>query len=67
MFIRSFDTNVAVLKLFPGINRNFVKAVVNTEGLKGLIIETFGSGNAPTYEWFIDELTEFINKRRNNT
>lgn len=59
---RKFDTNVAILKLFPGINRNFVEAVLNTKGLKGLIIETFGSGNAPTNKWFIDDLKEFINK-----
>ncbi|MCU0461573.1 MAG: asparaginase [Bacteroidales bacterium] len=57
---KSFDTNVAILKLFPGINRNFVEAVINTKGLKGLIIETFGSGNAPTTKWFIDDLKEFI-------
>ena len=57
---KKFDTNVAILKLFPGINRNFVEAVIKTKGLKGLIIETFGSGNAPTYKWFIDDLREFI-------
>ncbi len=59
---KSFDTNVAILKLFPGINKNLVKAIINTEGLRGLIIETFGSGNAPTYEWFIDYLKEYIDK-----
>jgi L-asparaginase len=59
---KSFDTNVAILKLFPGINRNFVEAVINTRDLKGLIIETFGSGNAPTYKWFIDDLKQFIQK-----
>ncbi len=57
---KSFDNNVAILKLFPGLNRNFVKAVIETEGLRGLIIETFGSGNAPTYKWFIDDLKQFI-------
>ena len=57
-----FDNNVAILKLFPGINRNFVQAVINTKGLKGLIVETFGSGNAPTYKWFIDDLKHFISK-----
>jgi L-asparaginase len=57
---KSFDTNVAILKLFPGINRNLVKAVTRTEGLRGLIIETFGSGNAPTYQWFLEELAQFI-------
>lgn len=57
-----FDTNVAILKLFPGIGRNLVRAVTNTKDLKGLIIETFGSGNAPTYPWFIEELKAFIDR-----
>jgi len=59
---KSFDTNVAILKLFPGINRKLVQAVTRTEGLRGLIIETFGSGNAATYEWFLEELIQFIEK-----
>lgn len=59
---KSFDTNVAILKLFPGINRNLVHAIINTKDLRALIIETFGSGNAPTYKWFIDDLKSFINK-----
>lgn len=57
-----FDNNVAILKLFPGIARNLVTAVTHTPGLKGLIIETFGSGNAPTYKWFLDELKGFIQR-----
>jgi L-asparaginase len=57
---KPFDNNVAILKLFPGINRNLVQAIINTKGLKGLIIETFGSGNAPTYRWFLDDLKKFI-------
>lgn len=55
-----FNNNIAVLKLFPGMNPNFVKAIVNTVGLEALIIETFGSGNAPTYNWFIEELMGFM-------
>ena len=57
---KEFNTNVAIMKLFPGISRNFVRAVINTKDLKGLIIETFGSGNAPTYPWFIEDLRSFI-------
>jgi L-asparaginase len=59
---KSFDNNVAILKLFPGINRNLVQAILNTKDLRGLIIETFGSGNAPTYRWFLDDLKSFIRK-----
>jgi L-asparaginase len=50
------DNNVAVLKLFPGISREYVSAVLNIKNLKALVIETFGSGNAPTDKWFIDAL-----------
>ncbi len=57
---KGFDTNVAILKLFPGINRKLVEAVTGTEGLRGLIIETFGSGNAPTYQWFLQALKKYI-------
>ena len=59
---KEFDNNIAVLKLFPGLNPNFVKSVLSTPGLKALIIETFGSGNAPTYKWFIEELQAFLDK-----
>lgn len=59
---KTFDTNVAILKLFPGINRNLVQAIINTQGLRGLIVETFGSGNAPTYKWFLDDLIDFNDK-----
>lgn len=57
---KQFDNNVAILKLFPGIGRNLVRAIMNTKDLKGLIIETFGSGNAPTYKWFLDDIRTFI-------
>jgi L-asparaginase len=50
------DTNIAILKMYPGITENVVHAVLNTKGLKGLIIETFGAGNATTKEWFIKAL-----------
>jgi L-asparaginase len=56
------NNNIAVMKLFPGISPQFVKAVINTSGLEALVIETFGSGNAPTYAWFIDDLKRFISK-----
>ncbi|KAL8674847.1 MAG: hypothetical protein Q9168_000733 [Polycauliona sp. 1 TL-2023] len=39
--------HVACLRIFPGIKPAMVDAVLNLAGLKGLILETFGSGNAP--------------------
>jgi L-asparaginase len=54
------DTNIGILKLFPGISKPIVEAVINTYHLKGLIIETYGSGNANTEAWFIDILSNAI-------
>lgn len=56
------DTNVAVLKLFPGITKNTVMAVLNTKNLKALVLESFGSGNATTSPWFIKLLKSATNK-----
>ena len=58
----TFETNIAILKLFPGINKNVVAAVMNTTGLKAVILETYGSGNAPTLPWLMDELKNAIEK-----
>lgn len=56
----ALNENVAILKLFPGISRSVVKSLLNAEGLEGVILETFGSGNAPTDDWFIQLLKEAI-------
>ena len=56
----NLDLNVALLKLYPGITKEFVTSVINTNGLKALIIEAFGNGNAPTDDWFIDLLKQAI-------
>ena len=56
------NNNVAILKLFPGITKELVHHTLNTPNLKGAIIETYGSGNAPTASWFIDELKAAIDR-----
>ena len=53
-FHKKMNTNVAILKLFPGINQRFIETVFNIENLKGVIMETYGSGNATTEKWFLN-------------
>lgn len=57
-----FDDRVVILKLFPGITPAAVKAILGIEGLKGVVMETYGSGNAPTDRLFIDELKGAIDR-----
>ena len=60
--ITEMDTNVAILKLFPGISKPLLEAVLKRSSLRALIIETYGSGNATTEAWFIELLRYAIDK-----
>lgn len=52
------DRNVAILKIFPGITKETVEAFLKIPNLKGVILETFGTGNAPQKEWFFKLLKD---------
>jgi len=56
------DTNIALIKIFPGISESYLKSILSAENLKAVIIETYGSGNAPVDNWFIDLLSETTQK-----
>lgn len=58
--LRKFDPQITILKLFPGMTEAMVSPVLRNPSLKGLILETFGSGNATTEPWFIDLLREAV-------
>ena len=56
------DNDIAVLKLFPGISKKITSAIINTPGIKAIVLETFGAGNTTTQEWFTNELKKAIAK-----
>ncbi len=58
-----FDENVVILKMFPGISRNVFNSILEIPGLKGIILEPFGSGNVPTSRWLLSSINKAI---RNN-
>ena len=60
LFHKILDDNVVVLKMFPGINELVFSTILNIPNLKGLVLETYGSGNAPTEDWFINALKKAI-------
>ncbi|MGB0881179.1 MAG: asparaginase [Polaribacter sp.] len=59
---KKLDTNIFILKLFPGITETIVKTIVRTKNLKGIVLETYGAGNTPTEKWFLELLKEAIQK-----
>lgn len=57
-----FNFNVGVLKLYPGLNKNTAKSIVESKDLKALIIETYGAGNAPTDGWLLELLKSGVDR-----
>jgi L-asparaginase len=56
------DEQVMILKLFPGINQTIIHNLLNSSGLRGVVLETYGAGNAPSDAWFLDELQQASKK-----
>ncbi len=59
---KKLNQNVVILKLFPGITEKTIETILNLKDLKGVILETFGSGNAPTKKGIITLLKQAINR-----
>ncbi len=53
---KELDDNVAIIKMFPGISGAVLESIFAIPGLKGIVLETYGSGNAPTDDWFLNLL-----------
>jgi L-asparaginase len=56
------ENDIAVLKLFPGISKKITSAILQTPGVKAVVLETFGAGNASTEDWFLNELKAAIKR-----
>lgn len=59
---KNLVNDIAILKLFPGITKNVVESILNAKGLKGVVLETYGAGNAPDQEWFLNLLKNAVQK-----
>ena len=59
---KNLDTNIALIKLFPGISFTYLKAILSTSNLKAVILETYGAGNCTNASWFIKLLQETIGR-----
>jgi L-asparaginase len=57
---KKMDNHVAFLKMFPGISQLVVDSILNIKGLKGIVLETYGAGNATTTPWFLDAISNAI-------
>ncbi|MCH7409161.1 asparaginase [Belliella sp. DSM 111904] len=59
-YFNRLDNRVMILKLFPGITEKLMDSCFATDGLKGVVLETYGSGNSPSEPWFIASLERAV-------
>lgn len=62
IFHYRLDNRIATLKLFPGIDRQTVEAILTLKNAKAIILETYGSGNAPLSPWFLELIRETVKR-----
>ncbi len=58
VFHKRLDTRVSILKIHPGITSEVVRNILCGAGTRAVVIETYGSGNAPSSEWFLSLVRE---------
>lgn len=58
----TLDQNVVILKLFPGIQPQIIEQILELPSLRGVVLETYGSGNAPQKEWFLSGLKKAVQR-----
>ena len=52
------DPNVVVFTLFPGIQENIVRHILDAPELRSIVMRTYGSGNAPQKPWLMHLLKQ---------
>lgn len=59
---KKFETQVLLIKLFPGISETVLSHVFDVPNIKGIVLETYGAGNATTEKWFLDLIKNTLAK-----
>lgn len=56
------ERDVIVVSLFPGITEYLLQSIFSIERIKGVVLQTYGSGNAPTNDWFIRLMRQVVER-----
>ncbi len=59
---KTLESNIMLVKMFPGMEEGTLKHLFSYPDLKGLIIETYGTGNVTNVKWFLDLLKSVIKR-----
>ena len=58
----NLDRNVMFLTIFPGITETTLRHLLAAPGIKGIVMKSFGAGNAPTDRWFVDAIHDAVKR-----
>ncbi len=58
----NLDPSVLVIDLFPGLSKDVLDHMLSTPDIKGIVLRTYGAGNAPTASWFIDLIRKAVER-----
>lgn len=61
-FYHELDTRVVIFKMFPGITQAVVESMSSIPGIKAIVLETFGAGNATLEPWFFNWMKATLEK-----
>src|SRR5699024_12763631 len=60
---KNLESEIILIKMFPGIQESVIKHIVGYKNLRGLILETYGTGNVTTEKWFLDSIPSLIDQK----
>ncbi len=59
-----FEERIACVTIFPGMNAKMLDEMLNAEGLRGIVLQTFGNGNCPSTPDFLDAVGRAVDAGR---
>lgn len=59
---KELETDIMLIKMFPGIQKEVINHIFQYPGLKGLILETYGTGNITNEKWFLDAIKSLMER-----
>lgn len=58
------DDQIACMTIFPGMSPDLLRSMLSEEGLRGIVLQTFGTGNAPSTPEFLDAIEDAVKSGR---
>lgn len=60
--VYDLDPSVLIIKVIPGMKQEILDTLVSISGIRAIILETYGSGNAPSGQWFTDCIKKAVDR-----